>query len=91
MNAGLDDTPDTNVREGGFNKFHKDDPTDFEDGNRNQDTYTMHNISILDEEFGSGNVGVMGTCFNIFKCFVGIGILAMPNAFSDVILSNSSQ
>jgi amino acid permease len=41
-------------------------------------------MSILDQEFGKGNVGILGTCFNIFKCFIGIGILAMPMAFHDV-------
>jgi amino acid permease len=36
-------------------------------------------------EFGGrGNVGIWGTCFNIFKCFIGIGILAIPSAFKDV-------
>eukprot|EP00347_Sterkiella_histriomuscorum_P020215 403338649 len=68
---GLDDTPsDTH-------EIHNMDKIDGEE------TYNINNISILDDEFGSGNVGVLGTSFNIFKCFVGIGILAMPNAFSD--------
>ena len=43
-----------------------------------------NNVSILDLEFGRGNVGIIGTCFNIFKCFIGIGILALPHAFLDV-------
>ena len=85
----MDPTPDHDYTAGGATgKNHRDDPTDFDDAHRNQETYTLHNVSILDEEFGSGNVGVMGTCFNIFKCFVGIGILAMPNAFSDVRRKN---
>ncbi len=35
-------------------------------------------------EFGRQNVGIIGTCFNIFKCFVGIGLLALPSAFSSI-------
>lgn len=29
-------------------------------------------------------MGILGTCFNIFKCFIGIGLLALPSAFSEV-------
>lgn len=44
------------------------------------------NLTIHDLEFGGKrNVGILGTCFNIFKCFIGIGLLAIPSAFSDVI------
>jgi amino acid permease len=39
-------------------------------------------MTIHDMEFGRRNVGIIGTCFNIFKCFIGIGILALPHAFS---------
>ena len=53
-------------------------------GNLPEGTYNVHNMSILDTEFGAGNVSVMGTAFNIFKCFIGIGILSMPIAFSHV-------
>ena len=35
-------------------------------------------------EFGRRNVGIVGTCFNIFKCFIGIGLLALPHAFSSI-------
>ena len=42
------------------------------------------NMTIHDMEFGRGNVGILGTCFNIFKCFIGIGLLAIPSAFSEV-------
>jgi hypothetical protein len=35
-------------------------------------------------EFGRRNVGIWGTAFNIFKCFVGIGLLALPSAFHHV-------
>jgi hypothetical protein len=35
-------------------------------------------------EFGRRNVGIWGTAFNIFKCFVGIGLLALPSAFHNV-------
>ena len=44
------------------------------------------NLTIHDIEFGRNNVGVWGTCFNIFKCFIGIGILALPSAYSEVQL-----
>lgn len=45
------------------------------------------NETIHDIEFGGkGNVGIVGTCFNIFKCFIGIGLLAIPSAFSEVRL-----
>lgn len=42
------------------------------------------NMTIHDMEFGRRNVGILGTCFNIFKCFIGIGLLAIPSAFSEV-------
>lgn len=42
------------------------------------------NVTIHDMEFGKNNVSVVGTCFNIFKCFIGIGLLAIPSAFSNV-------
>jgi hypothetical protein len=41
-------------------------------------------LSIINSEFGRGNVGVLQTYFNTFKCFVGIGILATPYAFKNV-------
>jgi len=31
-----------------------------------------------------GNIGVMQTYFNMFKCFIGIGILATPAAIKNV-------
>lgn len=42
------------------------------------------NLTIHDMEFGRRNVGIIGTCFNIFKCFVGIGLLALPSAFQSI-------
>ena len=42
------------------------------------------NVTIHDMEFGRRNVGIWGTAFNIFKCFVGIGLLALPSAFHNV-------
>ncbi len=51
-----------------------------ESGN-NQDEL---NVTIHDMEFGRRNVGIWGTAFNIFKCFVGIGLLALPSAFHHV-------
>lgn len=42
----------------------------------------MHDIDFG----GKGNVGIVGTCFNIFKCFIGIALLAIPSAFSEVRL-----
>ena len=42
------------------------------------------NMTVHDIEFGRRNVGILGTCFNIFKCFIGIGLLALPSAFSQV-------
>ncbi|CDW75794.1 UNKNOWN [Stylonychia lemnae] len=74
-----------------FNGHNNHNNQDFDDIDKNQETYSMHNLSILDHEFGSGNVGQLGTVFNIFKCFVGIGILAMPNAFSDVIFESLNR
>ena len=41
-------------------------------------------MTIHDMEFGRRNVGVWGTAFNIFKCFIGIGLLALPSAFHHV-------
>jgi len=35
-------------------------------------------------DFGRASVGVVQTYFNTFKCFIGIGILAIPEAFSKV-------
>lgn len=42
------------------------------------------NVTIHDMEFGRRNVGIWGTAFNIFKCFVGIGLLALPSAFHHI-------
>lgn len=42
------------------------------------------NLTIHDMEFGKRNVGIWGTAFNIFKCFIGIGLLALPSAFHSV-------
>jgi len=42
------------------------------------------NVTIHDMEFGRRNVGIWGTAFNIFKCFIGIGLLALPSAFHNV-------
>lgn len=42
------------------------------------------NVSILQQEFGRGNVGILGTAFNLFKCFIGIGILGLPATFESV-------
>jgi hypothetical protein len=42
------------------------------------------NMTIHDMEFGRRNVGIWGTAFNIFKCFIGIGLLALPSAFHHV-------
>ena len=42
-------------------------------------------FSMIDENIGGkGNVGTVQTYFNIFKCFIGIGILATPSAFQQV-------
>ena len=41
-------------------------------------------MTIHDMEFGRRNVGIWGTAFNIFKCFIGIGLLALPSAFHNV-------
>lgn len=46
------------------------------------------NVTIHDMEFGRRNVGIWGTAFNIFKCFVGIGLLALPSAFHHVRMGN---
>ena len=44
------------------------------------------NLTIHDIEFGGKrNVGIIGTCFNLIKCFIGIGLLATPSSFKDVI------
>ena len=45
----------------------------------------LDNMSILQEEFGRGNVGVLMTYFNTFKCYIGIGILTTPFAYHEVI------
>jgi hypothetical protein len=49
------------------------------------------NETIHDMEFGRNNVSVLGTCFNIFKCFIGIGLLAIPSAFSHVTIRLSQS
>ena len=36
------------------------------------------------DEFGVGNVSVVQTYFNTFKSFIGIGILATPESFSEI-------
>jgi len=53
------------------NKPHEDEDDD-----------KLERYSIMNDEFGKGNVGIVQTYFNSYKCFVGIGILALPAAFS---------
>lgn len=60
-----------------INHSHRKDEIENEDDK-------FERYSIMHDEFGKGNVGIMQTYFNSYKCFVGIGILALPAAFHQV-------